>query len=135
MSARADGSRADAAQRAAKVRRRADDRRAPADHRRPRAVAQPLYRARTLAIVATALMSTTGYAADGVGVCGTIRLGETTVATLQNAPVITLFANGAAITLLLDTGAQTTVLAPDAAERIGARRPRGESSGEMQAIA
>src|ERR1700741_1392142 len=72
----------------------------------------------SVAIVAMTLMSTTGYAADGVGVCGTIRLGETTVAMLHNAPVITLFANGAAITLLLDTGAQMTVLAPDAAERI-----------------
>jgi hypothetical protein len=80
------------------------------------------------------LMSTTGYAADG-GVGGTIWLGETTVATLHNAPVITLFANGAAITLLLDTGAQTSVLAPDAAERIGARRPPVESSRQMQAIA
>ena len=89
----------------------------------------------SVAIVAMTLMSTTGYAADGVGVCGTIRLGETTVATLQNAPVITLFANGAAVTLLLDTGAQTTVLAPDAAERIGARRPRVESPREMQGIA
>jgi predicted aspartyl protease len=89
----------------------------------------------SVAIVAMTLMSTTGYAAHGVGVCGTIRLGETTIATLHNAPIITLFANRAAITLLLDTGAQTTVLAPDAAERIGARRPRVESSREMQAIA
>ena len=27
---------------------------------------------------------------DGGGVCGTIRLGETTIATLHNAPIITL---------------------------------------------
>jgi hypothetical protein len=37
----------------------------------------------SVAIVAMTLMSTTGYAADGVGVCGTIRLGETTVATAR----------------------------------------------------
>jgi predicted aspartyl protease len=89
----------------------------------------------SLAIVTIVLMSTAGHAADGVGVCGTIRLGETTVATLQNAPIITLFANGAAVTLLLDTGAQTTVLAPDAAERVGARPPRVEFPREMQGIA
>ncbi len=89
----------------------------------------------SIAIVTTALISTAGYAADGVGVCGTIRLGETTVATLQNAPITTLLANGAAVTLLLDTGAQTTVLAPDAAQRIGARRPRIEFPREMQGIA
>ena len=46
-------------------------------------------------------------AADaGAGGCGTSRLGEITVATLRNAPIITVAANGAPITLLLDTGAE-----------------------------
>ena len=62
------------------------------------------------AIVTAALISSAGYAMDGTGVCGTVRLGETTVATLENAPIVTVFANGAALTLLLDTGAQTTIL-------------------------
>jgi clan AA aspartic protease (TIGR02281 family) len=87
------------------------------------------------AIVMTVLISAAGYAADGVGVCGTIRLGETTVATLQNSPIVTLFANGAAVTLLLDTGAQTTVLTPAAAQRIGAQRPRIEFERQMRGIA
>ena len=39
--------------------------------------------------------------ADVPGSCGTVRLGETTVATLRNAPIVTSFANGMAVTLLL----------------------------------
>ncbi len=87
------------------------------------------------AIVTAALISSAGYAMDGTGVCGTVRLGETTVATLENAPIVTVFANGAALTLLLDTGAQTTILTPAAAQRIGAQRPRIESQREMSGIA
>jgi clan AA aspartic protease (TIGR02281 family) len=87
------------------------------------------------AIVATALMPADGYAADGAVACGAVRLGETTVATLQNAPIVTLFANGAAVTLLLDTGAQTTILTPAAAQRIGAQRPRIEFQRQMSGIA
>jgi predicted aspartyl protease len=74
------------------------------------------------------------YAADGAGGCGAVRLGETTVATLRNVPVITLFANGAAVTLLLDTGAETTILTPAAAQRIGAQRPRIEFQRQMRGI-
>lgn len=86
------------------------------------------------AIVATALMPAFGYAADGPAGCGAMRLGETTVATLRNVPVITLFANGAAVTLLLDTGAETTILTPAAAQRIGAQRPRIEFQRQMRGI-
>jgi hypothetical protein len=50
--------------------------------------------------------------ADPTGGCGAARLGETTVATLHNAPIVTLFANDRPVTLLLDTGAETTVLTP-----------------------
>jgi predicted aspartyl protease len=63
-----------------------------------------------------------------------VRLGETTVAILRNAPIITLFANGAAVTLLLDTGAETTVLTPAVALRIGAQRPRIEFQRQMRGI-
>jgi clan AA aspartic protease (TIGR02281 family) len=87
------------------------------------------------AIVATALLSAAGYAADRGGMCGAVRLGETTVATLRNAPIVTLFANGAALTLLLDTGAQTTVLTPAVAQRIGAQHPRIEFQRQMIGIA
>ena len=87
------------------------------------------------AIVTAVLISFAGYAADGVGVCGTIWLGEAPVATLENSPFVTVFANGAAVTLLLDTGAQATILTPAAAQRIGAQRPRIESPRQMSGIA
>jgi len=80
------------------------------------------------------LAAPTQYAAGGPGGCGAMRLGETTVATLRNAPIVTLFANGAAVTLLLDTGAETTVLTPAVAQRIGAQRPRIEFQRQMRGI-
>jgi predicted aspartyl protease len=86
------------------------------------------------AIVATALMPVSGYAADGPGGCGTVRLGETTVATLRNAPIVTLFANGSALILLLDTGAEATILTPAVAQRIGARPPQIEFQRQMRGI-
>jgi predicted aspartyl protease len=61
--------------------------------------------------------------ATGSG-CGTNRVGEITVATLKNAPLVTLSANGKPVTLLLDTGAEWTILTPAVAERIGAEAPR-----------
>jgi clan AA aspartic protease (TIGR02281 family) len=85
--------------------------------------------------VIAALLPVAGHAADGVGGCGAVRLGETIVATLQNSPIVTLFANGAAVTLLLDTGAQTTILTPAAAQRIGAKHPRIEFQRQMSGIA
>jgi len=85
--------------------------------------------------VVAALLPVAGHAADGVGGCGAVRLGETIVATLDNAPIVTLFANGAAVILLLDTGAQTTILTPAAAQRIGAQRPRIEFERQMRGIA
>jgi predicted aspartyl protease len=62
-------------------------------------------------------------AGAGAG-CGTSRIGEITVATLQNAPIVILLANGKPVTLLLDTGAASTILTPAAAQRIGAQPPR-----------
>src|SRR5271163_2086724 len=63
--------------------------------------------------------------AAGAG-CGTNRIGETTVATVQNVPIVILLANGKPVTLLLDTGAASTILTPAAAQRIGAQPPRVE---------
>jgi predicted aspartyl protease len=73
--------------------------------------------------------------ADGGGGCRTARLGEATVATLKNSPIVTLFANGAAVVVLLDTGAQTTILRPPVAQRIGAQHPRIEFQRQMHGIA
>src|SRR6202047_2517355 len=78
----------------------------------------------SVAILTTALASTPAYAADGVGVCGTIRLAETAVALLDNQPIVKVFANSATVLLLLDTGPEATVLTPSAAQRIGAQQAR-----------
>ena len=69
--------------------------------------------------------------ADRTDGCGPIRQGETTVATLRNAPIITVSANGAPVTLLLDSGAETTILTPIVAQRIGAQRPRVEFQRQL----
>jgi predicted aspartyl protease len=91
------------------------------------------------AIVTTALMSAPGYAGEfpiaAGGGCETVRLGETTVATLRNAPIVTLSANGVPVTLLLDTGAESTILTPAVAQRIGAQRPRVEFQRQLRGIA
>ena len=73
--------------------------------------------------------------ADSTRRCGAVRLGETTVATLRNAPIVTLFANDRPVTLLLDTGAETTVLTPAAAGRIGAQRPLVEFQRQLHSLA
>jgi predicted aspartyl protease len=90
-------------------------------------------------IVTTALMSVAGYAADhrvaaAGDVCSAVRLGETTVATLRNAPIITLSANGLPVTLVLDTGAEGTILTPAVAQRIGAQRPLVEFQRQLRGI-
>jgi predicted aspartyl protease len=91
------------------------------------------------AIMMTAVMSSPVYAGQfpvtAAGDCGTVRLGETTVATLRNAPIVTLSANGVPVTLLLDTGAEGTILTPAVAQRIGAQRPRVEFQRQLRGIA
>jgi predicted aspartyl protease len=88
----------------------------------------------SVAIVSTAMMSNPVYAGDGAGVCGTIRLAETSVAILGNQPIVRVFANSTAVLLLLDTGAEATVLTPGAAQRIGAQRARVELRSQMHGI-
>jgi predicted aspartyl protease len=88
----------------------------------------------SIAIVTTAMMSSPVWAAEGVGVCGTIRLAETAVAMPSNQPIVKIFANGAAVFLLLDTGAEATVLTPAAAQRIGAPHARIEFGRQMHGI-
>ena len=91
------------------------------------------------AILTTAVVSVAGYAAQqpvaAAPGCGTIRLGETAVATLRNAPIVTLSANGVPVTLVIDTGAQGTILTPAVAQRIGAQRPRIEFQRQLHGIA
>jgi len=72
--------------------------------------------------------------ADTIG-CAAKPIGQTTVATLSNAPIVTLFANGHPVTLILDTGADRSVLTPAAAERIGAQPPRVEFGRRMRGAA
>ena len=56
------------------------------------------------------------------------------MATLNRAPIVTLSANGHAVTLILDTGAERTVLTPDVAKRIGAQRPSIEFQRRLRGI-
>ena len=90
-------------------------------------------------IVTTLLLSTAEYAAEhriaAAGGCGAVLLGETTVATLRNAPIVTLSANGVPVTLVLDTGAEGTILTPAVAQRIGAQRPQMEFQRQLHGIA
>ena len=67
-------------------------------------------------------------------VCGTERLGNTIVAILNRVPLVTVSANGHALTLILDTGAERTVLTPDVAQRIGAQRPSIEFQRQVRGI-
>jgi len=89
-------------------------------------------------IVTTLLGSAVGYAAEGPVAggrgCGAVRLGETTVATLRNAPIVTVSANGVPVTLVLDTGAEGTILTPAVAQRIGAQRPQIEFQRQLRGI-
>ncbi|MGC2413940.1 MAG: retroviral-like aspartic protease family protein [Stellaceae bacterium] len=86
--------------------------------------------------VAAPAYSTTSMrtAVDTVG-CSAKPIGRITVATLSNAPIVTLFANGHPVVLLLDTGAERTVLTPAVAERIGAQPPRVEFLRQMHGAA
>jgi predicted aspartyl protease len=72
--------------------------------------------------------------ASAVG-CGAKPIGKIIVATLSRAPIVTLSANGHSVTLILDTGAERTVLTPAVAERIGAQRPAIEFQRRMHGIA
>jgi predicted aspartyl protease len=90
------------------------------------------------AMAAMAAVSAAGFAAEhpaAAGGCGAVRLGGTTIATLRNAPIVTLSANGVPVTLVLDTGAEGTIFTPAVAQRIGAQRPRVEFQRQLHGIA
>src|SRR3984893_4249677 len=88
----------------------------------------------SVAIVTTALASTPAYAADEVGVCGTIRLPRPRLRCLITSRSSRFFANSATVLLLLDTGAEATVLTPAAAQRIGAQHTRVKLGRQMHGI-
>ena len=93
----------------------------------------PLRRAAMLALAS--LLGVVAVAADvRAAGCGTNRIGEITVATLRNAPIVTFTANGVPITLLLDTGAEWTILTPAAAKRVGAETPRIEFQRQIRGL-
>ena len=66
--------------------------------------------------------------------CAEKPLAAVTVATLNRTPIVTLFANSKPVVLLLDTGAISTVLTPDAVKRIGATAPRIEFQRQINGI-
>jgi predicted aspartyl protease len=67
--------------------------------------------------------------------CDIRPIGKIIVATLNRAPMVTLAANGHSVTLILDTGAERTVLTPAVAERIGAQRPAIEFQRQIRGLA
>ena len=67
--------------------------------------------------------------------CSTRPLGSTTIDTYNGVPTASLSANGHPMTLIIDTGAQRTVLTPAAAQRVGAQPPSVEFKRQMRGIA
>ena len=53
---------------------------------------------------------------------------------LDNQPMVKVFADGPTVRLLLDTGAEATVLTPAAARRIGAQHARVKLGRQMHGI-
>jgi predicted aspartyl protease len=86
-------------------------------------------------LIASAILAAFAATVSHAGDCGTKPVGNVIVATLNRAPMVTLSANGKAVTLILDTGAERTVLTPDVAERIGAQRPSIEFQRHLRGIA
>jgi predicted aspartyl protease len=66
---------------------------------------------------------------------GAAPVAEMTLATLNDTPLVTLFANGVPLVLVLDTGAERTVVTPAAAKRISGKAPRIEFQRGLRGIA
>jgi predicted aspartyl protease len=71
--------------------------------------------------------------ADTAG-CGTQALGIVTVQNQNRAPTISLLANGHPVNLLIDTGAERTILTAAAAERVGAQSPQVSFPRNLEGI-
>ena len=96
----------------------------------PCGASRPIRAGLLAGVILTAFSARACYA----GGCGTRAIGNIIVATLNRAPIVTLSANGHAVTLILDTGAEKTVVTPDVAERIGAQRPSIEFQRRLRGI-
>ena len=66
--------------------------------------------------------------------CSTRLLGKIVIATLNRAPFVTLAANGHSVTLIVDTGAERTVLTPEAAKTIDAQHPKIEFRRQVRGV-
>jgi predicted aspartyl protease len=66
--------------------------------------------------------------------CSTRLFGKVVVATLNRAPFVTLAANGHSVTLIVDTGAERTVLTPEAAKALDAPRPKIEFQRQVRGV-
>src|SRR5262252_8405536 len=66
--------------------------------------------------------------------CSTRLLGKIVIATLNRAPFVTLAANGHSVTLIVDTGAERTVLTPEAAKAIDAQHPKIEFRRQVRGV-
>jgi predicted aspartyl protease len=87
-----------------------------------------------LAPAATPRSGEVALAAETFG-CGITQRGTVAVSALGGLPVITLSANGQPVTLILDTGAERTVLTAAAVQRINAQSPRIEFQRQLRGIA
>src|SRR5215204_4759235 len=67
--------------------------------------------------------------------CGTKQLVKVTLNVPYRTPLLSVRANGNPLVLLLDTGAERTLLTSLAAERIGAEPPRAEIPRTMRGVA
>jgi predicted aspartyl protease len=67
--------------------------------------------------------------------CGITQRGTVAVAVLGGLPVITVSANEQPVTLIIDTGAERTVLTAAAVKRIDAQTPRIEFQRQLHGIA
>jgi len=66
--------------------------------------------------------------------CTASPIGSIAVTIVNRTPLVTASANGKPVTLILDTGAQRTMLTSAAAERINGETPRIEFSRRMRGI-
>jgi predicted aspartyl protease len=86
-------------------------------------------------LAASVAASTDGALAAEVIGCGTVLVGKVPVALQNGIPMVKLMANGQPFTLVLDTGAERTVLTPSAADRIKAQTPEIEFQRQVHGIA
>jgi predicted aspartyl protease len=73
-------------------------------------------------------------AAQPVG-CGIGRVGAIAITIAERTPIVTVAANGVPLSLVLDTGAERTILTPAAAERVKGEPPRIAFQRQVRGLA